>query len=509
MQDLIQLIKLLTKQKTNQIEILTEGSEIPSKARLLFEGIQNGNFVDDKSAALSIYNSDEKSSAYVKLKYRLKQRLLNTIFFIDIQKYSRSSYEKALAHSYKNWAASKILLRKGLNSLAVEISETVLKQTLKYDIIELSLLITADLKLHYGLMRSNKSKFEKYTALNKSLISQFQKRDVAQAFYIKYGKLVTNKKSIEDQSKFDIDLEEINDLINDPFKNDFYSNIYLFNSAYFINLIKKDIKQQYEISMKAMEYFEAKPEYHKRGLFDFKQKLGISLLGMKKSKEAIVQFNDCLSFGIEPGRIGWQFIHSYLFTAHIISGDFNESYKVLNTVMDHPKFKTTYPKYKEPWFLKEAIINFLVRKNKIDLDHFESIKLRPFRINRFLNEVPEMTKDKKGLNVTIHIIEILFLLIDEEYDKVLDRLSALKQYSFRYLKKPRYARSSNFIKMLLKIPAGNYNAALIQKKAAKYHNFLKANPMEYSEQSLNIEIIPYEQLWEEVLGIFDKSQQNN
>jgi len=498
------LVKLLSAQKTHQIEILSEDAQLSPKARALYEGIRDGSFDNDEEASLNLYNSDSKSSAYVKLKYRLKQRLINTVFFIDIQKYSRSPYEKALAQAYKNWAASKILQRKGLNQLSVDISESILKQTLKFDIIELSLLISSDLKLHYGLFGNKKLKFQRLSALNDELISKFAFRNEAQNLYIKYGKIVSSVKSFELISELDNDLARIDNMLRDDFSDDYYTRLYLFNSAYFIYLIKKDLTKQFELSSQAIEYFEAKPEFHKRGIFEFKMKMGVSLLGINKSEDAIKEFHDCLDITTNSGGIGWQYIHSYLFIAHTLNKNYNKAYDILCTVMDHPKFKTMYQTYKEPWYLKEAFINFLIRKNKINLDNFKGIKLRQFRISRFLNEVPQMTKDKKGLNISINIIQILFLMLDEEYDKVLDKLTALKQYSFRYLKKPEYARSSNFIKMLLKIPAGKYKANLIQKKAEKYYKFLRDNPMDYSEQSMNIEIIPYEQLWEEILSIFEK-----
>ncbi|NNF22026.1 MAG: hypothetical protein HKN67_08795 [Saprospiraceae bacterium] len=130
--------------------------------------------------------------------------------------------------------------------------------------------------------------------------------------------------------------------------------------------------------------------------------------------------------------------------------------------------------------------------------------MRTFRIGRFLNDVDKFARDKRGLNITINIIQMLFLIIDEKYDDVLDKLAALKQYNFRYLKRPEYARSSNFIKMLLKIPEANYEPDLIRSKAAKFYDNLVSHTSDFSEQSMSIEIIPYEQLWKEILSIFEK-----
>ena len=66
-----------------------------------------------------------------------------------------------LNRSFKNWAAAKILQDKGQNKVSIELFEQILKTSIKYDIIELSLLILKDLRLAYGLFIDNKYKFEK------------------------------------------------------------------------------------------------------------------------------------------------------------------------------------------------------------------------------------------------------------------------------------------------------------------------------------------------------------
>jgi hypothetical protein len=55
--------------------------------------------------------------------------------------------------------------------------------------------------------------------------------------------------------------------------------------------------------------------------------------------------------------------------------------------------------------------------------------------------------------------------------------------------------------MLLKIPACNYDLSTIIKKTRYLQQKLLSTPLDFSEQAMSIEIIPYEQLWEEVLEL--------
>jgi hypothetical protein len=53
--------------------------------------------------------------------------------------------------------------------------------------------------------------------------------------------------------------------------------------------------------------------------------------------------------------------------------------------------------------------------------------------------------------------------------------------------------------MLLQIPAANFHHAATIRKAEKLAGLLKTAPLDYANQSHDVEIVPYEHLWELVL----------
>ena len=91
MEDVKALVNLLSIQKVKQIEIITENAEMSPMTRQFYEGVRDGLFEDDAAASNALYGDNENNPAYRKLKYRLKQRLINTLFFIDIQEYSKTN----------------------------------------------------------------------------------------------------------------------------------------------------------------------------------------------------------------------------------------------------------------------------------------------------------------------------------------------------------------------------------------------------------------------------------
>lgn len=53
--------------------------------------------------------------------------------------------------------------------------------------------------------------------------------------------------------------------------------------------------------------------------------------------------------------------------------------------------------------------------------------------------------------------------------------------------------------MLLQIPHCGFHKAGVERKTSKYLNRLQTMPLDVAKQSHEIEIIPYEELWELVI----------
>ena len=85
----------------------------------------------------------------------------------------------------------------------------------------------------------------------------------------------------------------------------------------------------------------------------------------------------------------------------------------------------------------------------------------------------------------------------------MSKTNSLKQYAFRNLKGPEHLRKRTFIKMLSKLEDGSYRRKRIEAKAKNHIAKLKETPLDFSEQNLQIEIVPYEQLWSEIMDLLE------
>ena len=96
MEKLQELIVFLNKQTTQNIEVIGKATrQSQGKIYRLYEGIADGVIKNDEEAAIAILGTDSSDINYKKLKYRLQNRLMNTVFFIEVNKPSFNDSQRA------------------------------------------------------------------------------------------------------------------------------------------------------------------------------------------------------------------------------------------------------------------------------------------------------------------------------------------------------------------------------------------------------------------------------
>ena len=407
----------------------------------------------------------------------------------------------------KHWAAAQILVDAGQKKAGVRLMETTLKSSLKFEINDLSYSILRELKLHYGLFEYDKRKHEHYSLLYSKIKKNLNLLDELNEIYEFLGHYVESKKS----HNYNEQIKQCEDKLRKLKKevkliSNYEHNLKLYSSEYFIQMIKKDIPRQLEIVNEASSFFENKKGFRSTARFMFAQLKGITLLNLKKVGEAKDAFIDLKKFGLREGALSWQSTYNYIFFCHILLEEYDDAHEVLSYVMNNKSFNKLYEEFRQQWYLKEAYIKFLIEIEKIDEGSLKLKRKKSFRLGKFLNEVPSLSKDKKGYNLSIQIIQVLFFLVQKKDDHAINKIESLTQYRTRYLKGKENIRANTFIKLLAKVPLGNFKKKHIVRLTKKLENTLASNPMDYSEQSMTTEIIPYDVMWSQLLDHLESSR---
>ncbi len=205
------------------------------------------------------------------------------------------------------------------------------------------------------------------------------------------------------------------------------------------------------------------------------------------------------SLGMIPdGAFNWFKNHELHFLLAMHTREYKDAYLTWSNATTHKKYQYLDDNSKEKWTLYGFFLHYLTLLGKLETPK-EETKFNNFRLGKFLNQVPTYSQDKRGFNIPILIAQILFLVLKKEYDLVIDRMETIEKYCTRYLRQDDSFRSNCFIRMLLQLPEAGFHRAAAIRKAQKFLDKLGAMPLEIAAQPFEIEIIPYENLWQFVL----------
>lgn len=500
MENLRALVKLVSKNKIKKIELIGEGD---TKYQTLYEELSKGNLKDEKEAVEFFFPGNKNQTYYFqRLKKQLSDRLLNTLFFIDINQPNFTEYQRAYYTCYKAATATQILLGKHARTPAIKLAEKTIKHAIKFELTDVALQLSKVLRFHFGGVAGHKKKYIYYNGLVRQYTKILNAELLVEEYYTEIlinfvSSSATKPEIIKLSETYSQGLAELGREVDS----------YRFKILYYnINSLRHELASNYEKAIiackEALHFFDQKKHIATNNAkFLFQYKIIGAKIYLKRFRDIELDIQNCKAL-IPIGSVNWFLTFHYHMIYLYHSNQFQKALEVYKEVMQHTKNKIPYKQMAEHWRLHEAFIEYfgLIKKIQKDVD----TNLPRFRISKFLNEVPAFSKDKSGYNITIIIIQMLFLLQQRKYGAIIDKMESLQAYTHRYLRDDDTFRSNCFIKMLLCLPAASFHKKAVLRKADKYWKKLQSVPIEKANQSAEMEIVPYEMLWEFVLEGLDE-----
>jgi len=495
MEILKELVSVVTRFKVRKINIITRDSDTPTMVRDFYEGLVEDKFQTDDDAANYFYpSSDAKSSSYKKLKSSVRNRLINTVFFIDVKQPFYNEQQRAYYSCYKGWAAAKILIGKSARNAGIYLCHKILPNAIKYEFTDIVLDVSRSLRYHYGIFERNLKRFDYYNEMAKKYFEISQAENLAEELYIALISKYVNNHSRNAHTptialEFAEQLKEPMEMY-DSYRLHLYGNFIKITAS----MSKNNYVETIEVCTQALDFFSAKDYQTKVPALVFLHQQLVCYTQLRMFDEGKIAVFKGFEL-LEKGAFNW-FKHQELYLIlSLHTGNYLEAYKIYQEAVNHKRFKYLSASVLEMWKIYEAYLEYLIIINRIEFPD-EKRSSKKFRLNKFLNEVPGYSKEKRGRNIPILVIQILFLTVQKKYDTAIDRIEAVEKYCFRYLQNNSTFRSNCFLKMLLQIPISGFHKNGTIRRAKKYVDRLKEVPLEIANQTHEVEIIPYEELWE-------------
>ncbi|MEM9886502.1 MAG: hypothetical protein AAF849_11475 [Bacteroidota bacterium] len=493
MQILRELVHIVNKNKVRSIEVIGNSRENKSMVMDFYNCIAEERLTSDEAAAQHFYGTDANNHSYKKLKNRLKNRLINTVFFIDVKQPSYNQRQRAYYECYKDWAAVKILTGKHARLSAVSISHKILKQAKKYEFSELVLDVARFLRLHYGTREGNIKKYEFYNDLFEEYEQTWAKENLSEYLYVELVTRYVNSKATQGEihNKAKEAFAQLEDILGQYESYRLQFCAFLIKNLIYVSI--NDYENTVKVCDEAIQVFKQKEYIASVPIQIFLHQQLISFTQLKQFDRGKMVAEECIAL-LEEGSFNW-FKHQELyFTLSMHTGQYQQAYQIFNTAVKHRRFQFLHPHLQEMWKIYEGFLHYLVAVERIEPDGNDK-RFRRFRAGKFFNETPIFSKDKRGMNIPILVIQILFMILQKKYDQAIDRIEAIEKYCSRYLRKDDTFRSNCFIKMLLQIPISGFHRAAVVRRSEKYLKRLNSKSIDIANQASEIEIIPYEELW--------------
>ncbi len=495
MDNLKELVNIINKRKLSQIEVFDK-SLISRKDTLFakfYNGIADGEIESDEEAVLYIYGSEKEATNYRKLKSRFKERLLNTLYFIDINHASEmDNSKKAYFDCMNRLYLSNILLRYAENRNAsiqlITDSYSTAKKNNFFDILK---EYSYKLLVHYGHTGDEKKYKEEY---NSYLLyyNEYELEQKAQLIYTKVLMTTHYTKKNQEQKEKEVKqcTEEIKKIIGES-KSLVVYFIYIRTLLFYYEISgdNNKINETCDLYLSNYKnyYTSILSENYLNTIYIYKLK---SLFELRNTTEALTLIENIL-----PASKGASFLAVKEFEMKILLNNkqTEKAKEALQQILSNPNYKNANAALKERWFIYNAYLEFM--ENYLKDGNYK------FSLSKFSNDIPNATQDKSGFNLAARILSILFYIGRNDLDNAMQHIDALRVYQSRYLKDESNTRSNLFLKLLSIMEKKSFNYK--ELKQLKEYITLKEN---YTLQIMHeSEIIIYDALWEIILDILKKN----
>jgi hypothetical protein len=490
--DLIQQFKV----KTQEISAVLGGER--TKIHQFFEGLAARRWSDDEGAAVrELYGDafDTTHAPYRTLKTVLKKKLKNILFLIDFkQSDTLNELQQVRYEAVRTEATIKLLLGRGKTDAAVDLCQHLLDIALKFEITHSVVLASKNLRAHYRFRSPNQKKYEYYHNLYNTYSEYLRLEDLAEYYYYEIVGHFVNNKSTKKWVQ-PIAQDYLSQLL--PYKGKVETTQFvclLGMVELTTHMIMNDYRATLVVCDEYITKIESKFFEHQATLVVLYHQKTMCHLMLRDYEEAWKSAQKTAKWVIY-GTHNWFKDGTVFLQVCLHTGRHQEVVKTFIDVFKHEDFEYQPESVQEELKIYQGYIQWLIAVGKISITETEQKQIGAFRLNRFLNAVPTFSQDKRGLNVPILMLQILWAISQKDYTGFVQRLEAVNKYKTRYLEETPDSRTNLLIKLLSLAPKLNYNAVEIQQKGENLYQTLINIDYDTKDEASEIEVFPYDMYW--------------
>ncbi|MBJ6118465.1 hypothetical protein JAO76_09700 [Pontibacter sp. BT310] len=492
MEELKKLVKLIEEGGKGSFNAILDFTDVSSLETQLYYLVKEDKVDDENDALLKLYGGNAKSGAFKMLKSRVKRKLFNQLNFLDFT--NPEKFPALLALEIKcNALLNEALILHKIDS--VNLKEKIISQALKIaKEAELTNHIIRALdmqRLIYSFKLFNRNKYYELTAEIQKYQKLLRQEEEANELYL--AVMIEVRIGVKNRLEHSQFIIENVERISELWKNTGSSVIY---GKYYV--VKTFILEAFGAITEHIKYLTDSESLYLQGKispyhFPYYRHLYSLTYAYLKNKQFIEGFitAEKLKTKLSPVDNNW-FAHMenyFLLATH--SRDYMKAKQILEEVFSNKYLKNNPQFAQERWYLFKEFYS-LTQNEKLN-----------YKLNLDLKFI---TQDKNGYNVWYLILEFIQVLKSLDEELIARNVERLRKYVAKHFDAASDPRTRLFLKLLLIAGHEYSNVKTCQRKSRYLFQKLEQTPFA-GDAYAEVEIIPYEHLWEHVLLSIESSTQ--
>jgi hypothetical protein len=495
MKEIANLARIVTLRRTRQRSLLDLDAARLGKEERLMQEITVNPEITALQLTKSLYgtNSVGNQAAMRQLRARLQDKLLNHLFFLDHSDprlvVSRRYEVECLDLLHK----ATILLLEGEYSLSERLLRRCMRLAAQGEFTAYEEQASQRLQSIYA-EQHQQSKYDKISQDIAKLRETIGYEQAAEAifFEVQMGGEEAVAKRHQITTKLPVYLERLEELYR------LAPTFGTFNALYRVRLVYAGLVGRYQDIIRETERASAMLAAGTLNARRFDQRLNHFMnvyahLRGRRPQEGL-KLAEAFAETIHPTSSNWFYFYEHYLLLALHAGEYEQAQRLLQVAHKNPSYGKLRRAALERWELLEAYTELVLPIEQVSLKRRNQLAVFAALT------VPEYSRDKRGYNVAILVFQLVHYLQQRLLEPVLVRLERLRKYQQRHLRDEATLRSRTFLRLLLLLPEADFDLAQLAKRGQPLLRTLQQATLT-RDADAEVEIIPYENLWELIMGV--------
>ncbi len=492
--EIIRILENFRERRTDTVDTDFR-AQTENKEFLLYGGIRTGKFPNDNEAADELYEVPPTDTRYSSMKNRLKVRMLNSIFHLNMRRAGYSESFQAFYSAHKLALIVQIMTALGSRRAAKHLAERTLRIAEKFALSDIALAMAIRLRRDAGIT-ARPNEFDRYDKLVKKLFHAYEAELLSTEYFDRVG--IIFQRHSGDVAKYEEQFNAYEAELRELFNED---STYTFRLNYYrLLVVVRNASNRHsdviEGARQGIAFLKSYPVLlQKERIGEFWYHQLNSFNGIRNFEGAQDAANEVAKLYIKGSNNWFWFTESYFYLL-MTTLRFHEAQKLYTEVTTHTRFGAQGEILQEHFEIYKFYLTFALKTLP---DYKPAEKPVKFNFDAMVRRADDAKRDKPGMNMALRFAQMIHLFDIQAYGQIDDLIEPMQNYRTRHITASSTEQSTIFFRLIKIMVKYSFEYKRCLRMGSKLHEQLKNDTFLNVDPSQEVQILPYAWLWDWML----------